>query len=142
MGSGNGSQRVRELAVFAAAATGDNVGYPLGTGSAETPPPFHTLHTYGDAYHRLVNLAASRPTTTISEASLSAAVAGDPSVGFQLLYSTPTPSASAVATPTRVLPQAGPKGQTEPRLSKLPSTTHRPTNAGAFNPSAPACTVS
>jgi hypothetical protein len=51
---GSGSQRVRELLIFAADG-GD--GYPLGTDVILEPPPAARFDDYGDAYYKIVNRA-------------------------------------------------------------------------------------
>jgi hypothetical protein len=85
---GDGSQRVRELLIFA--ATGGE-GFPLGTNVVVGPPPAARFETYGDGYYKIVNRA--NPHSLIASATGASQTAADTTEEeklFQLLYNLDT----------------------------------------------------
>ena len=81
----NGAQRVRELALFAA-ATGVS-GYPLGTDVIYAPPPTNRFDTRGDGFWKIVNRAlANSLIVGPTGASQTQANTTEPEKQFQLLY--------------------------------------------------------
>ncbi len=81
---GNGSQRVRELVLFAANAAG---AYPLGTDAIEAPPPASWFDEYGDGLWKIVN--RSNPHSLIvgaGGASQTTATTSEEEKLFEVLY--------------------------------------------------------
>jgi len=83
--SGNGTQLVRELAVFAA-ATGIT-GYPLWTDVVSNEPPTMQWETYGDGFWSIINRANTNAlVVSVNGASQAQASATDTTQQFQILY--------------------------------------------------------